>query len=160
VSDKIIAQLAALKTAPIADLKARWVQLFGKDPPPYNRSFIESRLAYRIQELAYGGLSKLTRERLEALAKSEGVAPRVGRKPAVGRETRPVIGTQLIREYRGVQHRVIVRDQGFEYAGRLYKSLSVIARQITGTRWNGPVFFGLRRAPKAAKSGKAGRGQA
>ena len=74
--DTVLAQLAALRNAPVAELKRKWRDLFDYEPPPYNRRFLEHRLAYRIQELAYGGLSKETLERLDALADElEGKAP-------------------------------------------------------------------------------------
>src|SRR5206468_177715 len=109
--------------------------------PPFNRRYLESRLAYRIQELAYGGLKPETVQRLEALAEDlESVqAARRSRSAA-----RPVAGTQLVRDWQGTEHRVTVVDAGFEYRGRPFKSLSAIARTITGTRWNGLVFFGLK----------------
>ena len=141
MTDTVLAQLAALKAAPIADLKQKWRALFDREPPPYNRRFLESRLAYRIQELAYGGLSVETVERLDALADElEGKKPR--RRSSL--ETRPIAGTRLIREWKGVEHSVTVRHEDFEYQGRPYKSLSAVARIITGTRWNGLVFFGLK----------------
>jgi hypothetical protein len=139
--DTVLAQLAALKTAPIAALKQQWRDLFDREPPPYNRRFLENRLGYRIQELAHGGLSKEAVERLDALADElESKAPR--RRTAL--ENRPIAGTRLIREWKHVEHCVTVRHDGFEYRGRQYQSLSAIARQITGTRWNGPLFFGLK----------------
>ena len=141
MADTVLAQLAALKTAPVATLKQKWRDLFDREPPPYNRRFLENRLAYRIQELAYGGLSEETLERLDALA-DELDGKKARRHSSL--ETRPIAGTRLIREWRGVEHCVTVRQQDFEYQGRPYKSLSGIARQITGTRWNGLVFFGLK----------------
>jgi hypothetical protein len=141
MANAVIAQLAALKTAPVADLKQKWRDLFDREPPPYNRRFLENRLAYRIQELAYGGLNEETLERLDALADElEGKAPR--RQSALA--NRPIAGTRLVREWKGAEHSVTVRQEGFEYQGRPYKSLSAIARHITGTRWNGLVFFGLK----------------
>lgn len=137
----VLAQVAALKTAPIAALKQKWRELFEREPPPYNRRFLENRLAYRIQELAYGGLKPETIERLEALADEiEGKGSR--RRRIL--ERRPIAGTRLIREWKGTEHCVTVRDEDFEYQGRPYQSLSAIARAITGTRWNGLVFFGLK----------------
>ena len=137
----VLAQLAALKTAPIGALRLKWRQLFEREPPLYNRRYLESRLAYRIQELAYGGLKPETIERLDALADElEGKGGR--RKRAV--ESRPIAGTRLIREWKGVEHCVTVRDEDFEYEGRPYASLSAAARAITGTRWNRLVFFGLK----------------
>lgn len=137
----VLAQVAALKTAPIAALKQKWRELFEREPPPYNRRFLENRLAYRIQELAYGGLKPETIERLEALADEiEGKGSR--RRRIL--ERRPIAGTRLIREWKGTEHCVTVRDEDFEYQGRPYQSLSAVARAITGTRWNGLVFFGLK----------------
>ena len=138
----VLSQLAALKGAPADVLKARWRELFDTEPPAYNRRFLESRLAYRIQELAYGGLSRDTLDRLKAMAKqyaTKDVAERKAR-PML----RPVAGTRLIREWQGIEHCVTVRADDFEYLGRPYRSLSSVAREITGTKWNGWVFFGLK----------------
>jgi hypothetical protein len=119
-----------------------WHQLFDRESPPYNRRFLESRLAYRIQELAYGGLKPETVERLRALAEDlDGGDPKRRRRAA---NDRPIAGTRLIREWQGIEHCVTVRNEDFEYQGRPYKSLSAVARAITGTRWNGLVFFGLK----------------
>jgi Protein of unknown function (DUF2924) len=143
VSDTVLAKVAVLKTARTIDLKQQWRELFGTEPPPYNRRFLESRLAYRIQELAYGGLKPETLERLAAIAEDlDGGDPDRRRRRAA--QDRPIAGTRLIREWQGVEHCVTVRDDGFEYQGRLYKSLSAVARAITGTRWNGLIFFGLK----------------
>jgi len=144
MTDTVLAQIAALKSSPTAELKARWRQLFEMEPPPYSRRFLESRLAYRIQELAYGGLKPATVARLEALGELlDGGKIEVRRQRA---DERPIAGTRLIREYQGAEHCVTVRVDGFEYLGRPYKSLSAIARAITGTRWNGWTFFGVRRS--------------
>jgi Protein of unknown function (DUF2924) len=141
MTNTVLAQLAALKAAPVADLKQKWRDLFDREPPPYNRRFLEDRLAYRIQELAYGGLTEEAVERLDALADElEGKTPK--RRTALA--TRPIAGTRLIRQWKGVEHCVTVRQDDFEYQGRPYKSLSAVARQIAGTRWNGLVFFGLK----------------
>jgi len=141
MTDTVLARLAALKTTSTLDLKAQWRQLFESEPPPYNRRFLESRLAYRIQELTHGGLKPETVERLEALGEqlASGKAPR-----QFDRDHRPIAGTRLLREWQGVEHCITVRDDDYEYQGRPYKSLSSVARAITGTRWNGWVFFGLR----------------
>ena len=144
----VLGRLAALKTAATPALKQQWRELFGTEPPPYNRRFLESRLAYRIQELAYGGLKPETLARLEALGEQLD-----GGKVAVRRmrgDDKPIAGTQLIREYQGVEHVVTVTRAGYEYRGQPYQSLSAIARAITGTRWNGRVFFGLRPSRSAA----------
>ena len=144
MTDKVLARVAALKTTSIPELKQLWRDLFGKEPPPYNRRFLENRLAYRLQELAYGGLPAATVKRLELLGEQlDG-----GKKRVRSRRTddRPVAGTKLIREWQGTPYEVIVQPDHFEYQGRRYESLSHIARQITGTIWNGWAFFGLRSA--------------
>ncbi len=142
MTDTVLARIAALKVLPINTLKQQWRNLFETEPPPYNRRFLEHRLAYRIQELAYGGLKFQTIERLRALAEDlDGGDPSRRRQPA---KDRPISGTRLIREFQGIEHCVTVRDEDFEYQGRPYKSLSAIARAITGTRWNGLIFFGLK----------------
>ena len=131
MADTVLAQLAALKTAPVGELKQKWRDLFEREPPPYNRRFLENRLAYRIQELAYGGLTPETLERLDALADElDGKAP----KRRFAQQSRPIAGTRLIREWKGVEHCVTVRQEDFEYQGRPYKSLSAIAKHITGTQ--------------------------
>ncbi len=141
MSKSVLAQIGALKSMDAKALKARWRELFDTEPPPYNRRFLESRLAYRIQELAYGGLKPETVERLVALAAGLGGK---ATKRARSAQDRPIAGTRLIRDWQGVEHSVTVRDDGYEYQGRPYKSLSAIARLITGTRWNGWTFFGLK----------------
>jgi hypothetical protein len=141
----VLGRLAALQAAPIAQLKQQWRELFGKEPPPFNRAYIQSRLAYRIQELAYGGLKPETRARLEALGEQLDGGNVVLRR--IRADSRPLPGTRLIREYDGVQHVVTVRADDFEYEGRPYRSLSAIARHITDTRWNGWTFFGLKGRP-------------
>ena len=147
MADTVLAQLTALKSAPVGALKQKWRDLFETEPPPYNRRFLENRLAYRIQELAYGGLRPETIERLDALADELDGKPGKRRR---GIERRPTAGTKLIRVWRGREHSVTVRTADFEYQGRPYGSLSAIARQITGTRWNGLVFFGLKNQQRGA----------
>ena len=147
MSDQVLARLAALTTTPTPKLKEQWRQLFESEPPAFNRRYLESRLAYRIQELAYGGLKPETVRRLEKLGEElDGGRVDVRKRPA---NDRPISGTRLIREYQGVEHCVTVRDDDFEYQGRPYKSLSAIARAITGTQWNGVVFFGLKSGRRA-----------
>jgi hypothetical protein len=139
----VLGRLAALKAATTPELREQWRALFGTEPPPYGRRMLEGRLAYRVQELAYGGLRPETVARLEALGEQlDGrnlVLRRVRRD-----DQRPVAGTRLIREHQGVDHVVTVLRDGFEWQGRPYRSLSAVARAITGTRWNGPLFFGLK----------------
>jgi hypothetical protein len=100
-------------------------------------------LAYRIQELSLGGLKPETIRRLERLGEELDGGDR--KKSRIRADTIPIAGTRLIREWQGVEHVVTVTADGFEWQGRPYKSLSAIARAITGTRWNGLIFFGLKR---------------
>ena len=141
--DPIPARLAALKTTSTLDLKALWRELFATDPPPFNRRYLESRLAYRIQELVYGGLKPETIRRLEQLGEELDGGDRT--KSRIRADLgKPITGTRLIREYQGVEQVVTVTAEGYDWQGRPYKSLSPIANAITGTRWNGWVFFGLK----------------
>ena len=143
MTDPIPARLAALKATPTPELKTQWRELFDSEPPPFNRRYLESRLAYRIQELAYGGLKAATVRKLEKLGEQLDGGDRKKSGMRADRD-RPITGTRLIREWQGVEYVVTVRTDGFEWQGRPYKSLSAIARAITGTRWNGWVFFGLK----------------
>jgi hypothetical protein len=140
MTDSIAAQVAALPKTPTPELKKMWRELYDREPPGFSRNYLISRLAYRIQELAYGGLKPATRARLDAL--TDGLDPKAARKRIVNA---PVVGTQLIREWLGTEQRVTVLADGYEWEGRRYKSLSAVARAITGTRWNGLTFFGVKR---------------
>ncbi|WP_420587721.1 DUF2924 domain-containing protein [Marivita sp.] len=140
--EPILARLAALKAMSVNELKAEWQELFAAPAPNNSRAFLESRLAYRIQELTYGGPDRETRRMLDLLA--DEVDGTLTRKSQIADPRNPVVGTKLIREWDGVAHTVTVLKDGFEWDGRRYKSLSAVARAITGTRWNGYRFFGLR----------------
>ena len=140
--ETVLARLAALKAADTPNLKQQWRSLFGTEPPPHNRAYLQSRLAYRIQELAYGGLKPQTRARLEALGEQFDGGNIALRR--IRGANKPVAGTRLLRQYQGVEHTVTVLQDGYEWEGRPYRSLSAIARAITGTRWNGWAFFGLK----------------
>ena len=135
--NKIMAQLADLQLKPTEELRAQWQDLFNKPAPRCHKFYLISRLSYRIQELALGGLSERTKTQLEDMVKNKA-------DKGKQKDNRPPVGTELIRRYKGVDHHVTVLIEGFEYQGQNYKSLSKIARKITGTQWNGPLFFGLR----------------
>jgi hypothetical protein len=140
----VVAELASLKRMSVAELKAKWADLFGAPAPNNSRSFLELRLGYRIQELTIGGLSRETRRTLDLLA--DEVEGQIGRKAIIADSRNPVVGTRLVREWGGVEHTVTVMKDGFDLQGRKFKSLSAAARAITGTQWNGYRFFGLREA--------------
>ena len=142
MTDSVLASIAALSTMPIPALKERWRELFQTEPPAFNRGYLENRLTFRIQELAYGGVSPTTNTRLDAIATDEKYVDReVARKRI---PERPVPGTRIVREWQGVEHAVTVLETGYEYLGRPFKSLSAVANAITGSRWSGPLFFGLK----------------
>ena len=144
MNDSMIARVAALKNSPVADLKQMWLEMFQREAPPFNRRFLETRLAYRIQELALGGLKRETIKRLEKLSEQFDEVKDESRRRRV--DDRPLAGTRLIREWNGQPHEVVVNLSDFEYAGQRYKSLSRIARVITGTNRNGWTFFGFSSA--------------
>lgn len=130
------------------ELKQIWQERYGVDEP-YIRGieFLRRQLAARIQEERYGGLSTATKRRLRDLAKSYSKASK--HVPEVPRTLLP--GSKLTRNWKGKVHTVEVCDEGFMYQGRFYKGLSKIAREITGTRWSGTLFFGLRKPSKKSK---------
>ena len=140
--DPILTRLAALKAMSVNELKTEWQAMFDAPAPNNSRTFLESRLAYRIQELTYGGPDKQTRRLLDLLA--DEVEGTLTRKAQIADPRNPVVGTKLIREWDGTAHTVTVLKDGFDWGGQRYKSLSAVARAITGTRWNGYRFFGLR----------------
>jgi hypothetical protein len=142
MNDNVLAQLAALPEKTPAELKQLWRELYDREPPSGNKPFLIKRLSYRIQELAYGGLSARAEAKLAVLIEEED--RRVKGQQPVRKSDRLIAGTRLLRQWQGVEHCVTVLDDGFEYEGARYRSLSAIARTITGTRWNGPLFFALR----------------
>ena len=139
MTDTILAQIAGLKAKSLPELREVWRELFDREPPALGRRYLEDRLAYRVQELHFGGLSVRARRKLDALV--DQLEPKAARRRDPGR---PIAGTQLVREWQGMEHVVTVREHDFEYGGRPYRSLSAVAREIAGTRWNGWLFFGLR----------------
>ena len=133
-------QLHSLSTLAMPEFWELWDKHF-KDRPRYpHRKQLESRLAYRLQEIAYGGLDPKTRNLLADIGE------RLSKIKTSKRLNTPLLpGTVLIREFDGIDYRVTVAMDGrFEFDGHKYKSLSAIAKQITGTQWSGPVFFGLK----------------
>ncbi len=134
-----IAELATLSTA---QLRARWERAGGRPAPKRaSRDLLLRLVAYHLQEQTEGGLSKATRRRLAKLGGLNGQDS----QPPASPTPRLKPGCRLIREWHGVTHSVIVLDRGFDYRGTRYASLSQIARIITGARWSGPLFFGLRK---------------
>ena len=135
-------EIAALRQATPADLKERWLALYCTEPPRrISRDLLIRALAYRIQEQALGGLKPST---LRLLVK---VAAHASARRSIEVTPEPTTlkpGTVLLREWHGTQHQVIVREDGIVFRGKPYKSLSEVAYRITGTKWSGPRFFGLK----------------
>ncbi len=138
----VAAELALLAKSPTATLKQRWRTLYATTPPSrIGRGLLMRAVAYRLQERALGGLKPATRRLLERLA-----AAASADQPLRLTAPSPLsAGTILMREWQGVTHEVIVLEQGVRYQQKHYRSLSEVARLITGCRWSGPLFFGLRK---------------
>lgn len=140
----VLAQLTAMQRLSVNELKAKWETLFGTTAPNNARAFLELRIGHRIQELTYGSLTRDTRRMLDILA--DEVEGKVARKGMGDDPRNPLPGTRLLREWDGVEQTVTVLADGYEWQGRKYRSLSAVARAVTGTNWNGFRFFGLRSA--------------
>jgi len=140
----VLRQVAELSDMALPALRRRWRELFESEPPSYGRAMMMKRLAYRIQELAYGGLPGEVRDQMDRILDGAGYDD-MGRKGNVKKPAGPVPGTLLIREWKGSRHEITALENGYEYGGRRFRSLSAVAFHITGTKWNGPLFFGVRR---------------
>ena len=148
-AETVIAQIAQLPDLPMDGLWALWDDLFDRRPGHHQRTYLESRIAYRLQERAFGGLPKHVRAKLEKIGET-GEIPNNKRRA----ETQLAPGTTLVREFNGVTYRVKVLEDGrFDLNGRPFKSLSRVATEITGTVYSGPVFFGLKPSSRARKAG-------
>lgn len=134
-------KIATLTDLTAQQLRTEWRRLYRSHPARLSRDLLVRTIAYRMQELAYGGLSKRTQRRLIALTRELQSNGGIASDP--GPRVRPGVG--LVREWRGRTHTVVVTEDGFEYAGKTYTSLSKIAQTITGAHWSGPRFFGLNR---------------
>lgn len=136
----IAAQIAQLPHLPMEDLWALWDEFFDRRPGHHHRTYLESRIAYKLQERAFGGLPGALRRKLEKIGET-GEVP--NHKRQGDHQIAP--GTMMVREYNGTTYRVTALDDGrFQLDGRPYKSLSAVARAITGSSYSGPVFFGLK----------------
>jgi hypothetical protein len=142
----VLRQLAALEKMNTEQLREKWFDLYGEKAPKYKKAFLMKRLAYRVQELFYGGLSEPAKECLKRIAGNDAVATVKVQVPDARKPQDSILpGTRFVRIWNGRRYEVIARDSGFEYDGRIFRSLSAIARAITGTRWNGKIFFGVKR---------------
>jgi hypothetical protein len=148
------AELDRLAVMPIAQLRVRYRELYRVDPPKaFGPDLLRRSVAHRIQEKAYGGLARSTQRLLDQMMKAFSAKP--NGKIVLPRRIKP--GSVLVREWKGRSHRVMVLTDGFAYEGATYSNLSEIAGLITGTRWNGPRFFGLRsKTDESSKPANAG----
>jgi hypothetical protein len=153
-TDAIERELDRIRSLGVDDLRAEWRRLYHGHPPRISRDLLVLALGYRIQEIEYGGLGKGTRRKLKTIAKALRTTGRVRPTPSLSLKS----GARLVREWHGRTHTVTVTEDGFEYAGTNYRSLSSIAKKITGAQWSGPRFFGLPAAGKerAAIGGRDG----
>ena len=143
--ESLVQAIDELERLPKDQLRDRWAELYGGEPPKrISHDLLCRCIAHRLQEEALGGLRTATRRRLLKLAGQF----ETGLDAPLPTVRRVTSGARLFREWRGEMHRVTVLEDGFEYRDRRYRSLSVIAREITGTRWSGPLFFGLKKRPE------------
>jgi DUF2924 family protein len=159
--------LAALGRMTLGQLREKYLELFGEPTRSGNRDFLFKRLAWRVQSLAEGTLSDRARRRAEELARDADIRTTLPRPrkesggaaktvtapvPKVGaRDRLPIAGTVLTRKYRGRQVEAKVLPNGFEYEGNVYRSLSAVAKAVTGSHWNGHLFFGLVTPNRSSK---------
>ncbi|MGB4191893.1 MAG: DUF2924 domain-containing protein [Rickettsiales bacterium] len=134
----IIRQVIELENKSSSELRQMYKNLFTTEVSSMaNKDQLRHKIAYRLQELEFGGLSAATKDKLEAIAKGKTLISKTKHRDLLP-------GTRICKEYNGCLHQVEVRQDGFEYNGQKWNSLSAVATKITGTKWNGPKFFGMR----------------
>jgi len=147
-----LSQIMELKEKSLGELKAKYEELFpGQKAPSNNKTFLWRKIAYRIQEFEQGGIAAETQDKIQQLIQqldpinNKALRPNIpAENKAKKRDVRlPIPGTVLIKEYKGIKLEVKVTESGFEYNNRAYKSLTAIAKEVTGAHWNGYLFFGL-----------------
>lgn len=147
--NNLIIEIMALKNASLEEIKAKYAEIFGLESPSTNKIFLWKKIAYRLQEQHYGGLPEATQGRINELIERydpvnnksmRPINPEPGMKMARDRRL-PIPGAIIKKEYKGRVHDVKVLENGFEYEGKTYKTLSAVAKAITGAHWNGFLFF-------------------
>ena len=134
--------LARLPELDLGELRQRWRALYKADASPHlSRELLVRAVAYRMQEVALGGLRSQRQRQLRHVAQQLNQTAEIRRRARLELKS----GTRLVREWRGRTYEVLVLDDGFSWQGTHYRSLSAVARKITGTPWSGPLFFGLKR---------------
>ena len=145
-------EINRLRSLALDELRGEWRRLYSSEPPQISRDLLVLGLGYRLQEIDQGGLGKATRRKLRTIAKNLRKTDRVGPTPSLALKP----GARLVREWRGRAHTVAVTEDGFEYAGTSYSSLTKIAKKITGAHWSGPRFFGLLSPDRPRTEGRDG----
>ncbi len=135
----VIKQIVALQNQSTKQLEELWYKLFDCPPAVYSKPHMIGKLAYKIQELAYGGLDERTEAKIRA-AERDVSRP----KKTLKKKYMPMVGTKIVKNYRDKTHEILVVDDGFAYEGVVYSSFSAIAQIITGTKWNGLKFFNIK----------------
>ena len=149
--EELLKEASALNDKPLKDLKEKYQKLYGpKKTVPVNRTFLVKRIVYKLQEQKHGGLSQAAKDKADALIKkhdpvnNQNVRPKNGDAKKSNRDPRlPIPGTVIAKVYKGKKLEVKVLEKGFEFRGKPYRSLSAIAKDVTGNIWNGFLFFGL-----------------
>jgi hypothetical protein len=145
MQETVLETLARIGRMGVDELRDQWRTLYGTEPPAsYAKAQLVRRLAWRVQELRFGGLSERARQRLRQIADSDDLAGGRKRPPTTRKRQTLAVGTRLVRQWRGVEHVVTaLADGGFEWDGRRYRTLSAVAKAMTGQHVSGPRFFGL-----------------
>ena len=147
-TESLATEIAALGEMAYSDLRLAWQRLYRSHPPKkLGRDLLELGVAWKLQERALGGLSAVTKRQIAELAEAMGATADLTKARTVRLRT----GARLIREWNGETHEVLVVEDGFQWRGKTWRSLSMIAREMTGTHWSGPRFFGIGKA-KAVRS--------
>lgn len=150
----IVKQIEELRAMTVPELVARYKKVFGKEPKVKNREHLWKRIAWKIQEQRFGGLSVAAQRRLEELISEIDLPLEENQRAVMGKRRiprapqEPAIGTELVRVWKNQEIRVRIVDGGYEHEDVLYRSLSAVAKAVTGSHWNGPLFFGLRNRGK------------
>ncbi|GHT92028.1 hypothetical protein FACS1894122_05320 [Alphaproteobacteria bacterium] len=134
---KVLKQILALEGKSVDELTKLWGTFYDYEPMSYSKSYLVSKIAYKIQELAFGGLPENTRKRMDQLSTNINGS-------VVKKKYKPLIGAKIVKEYHNKTYEIVVVDGGFSFEGEVFKSLSAIATKITGTKWNGLKFFGIK----------------
>ena len=151
-----LSQIMALRENSLSELKAKYEELFpGQNTPSNNKVFLWRKITYRLQELEYGGISAETQSKIQQLIQQydpinnkalrpDNIPENQPKKSGISRDKRlPIPGTVITKEYKGISLQVKVLKSGFEYNGKVYKTLTAIAKEVTGAHWNGYLFFNL-----------------